>query len=239
MKKGFFLISLLLMVSLFSCKNNTDDDQKDEIPTAMVTFFNLSSYNVIIHRDSFYGPTIAQVNNINRETKVPVAVNNKTTVFSIEYIITPGNDDFNNETGEIFVSCYDPDIQIPVELKTNKPVTIQIPQPLNLVCKSAFIKIINTHSMPIRLRYSATSLKQTNNTSQIESGKQGIYKVDNIPNDGEHCKYYNISTTFDETFFSDFIIQNGAYITKNAYIYNFTFNGSIIEKIAERTLVFN
>ena len=225
------LIFLLFIFSLFSCNNHTDDNNKHEedYQTVMVTFFNSSSYNVIVHRDSFYGPIIAEVNNTSRETKVSVRIiDNKVTVFSIEYLISPVNDDIKNETGDISVSCYDPNMLIPVELKVNMPV-IEIPQPKNLVCKSAFVNIINSHNLSVRLRYSTSSINQANNVLLIEPNKQGLYKFNNIPVIGEHCQYYNISTAFDETRFSDFIIQNGEYLTKNAYIYSYTFNGSSIE----------
>jgi len=244
--KTRIIILLLFIVSLFSCDNNTGDTgdtnngQEDDYQTVMVTFFNLSSYNVIVHRDNFYGPVITEVNNISREKREPIRIiDNKVTVFSFEYIITPVNDDFKNETGDITVGCYDPDIQFPVELKPNNPITIQIPQPANLVCKSAFVKIINTHNLSVRLRYSTSSINQANNALLIEPKKQGLYKLDNIPDAGEDCQYYNISTAFDEVYFSDFITQNGEYLTRNAYIYYFTYNGTSIVKTDERILVFN
>jgi len=239
--KTRIIILLLFIVSLFSCDtSNTSNGQEDEYQTVMVTFFNTSSYNVIVRKDSFYGPIIAEVNNISREIKIPVRIiDNKVTVFSFEYIIKVVNDDFNNETKDIIVNCYDPDVQFPVELKANKPITVQIPQPVNLECKSAFVKIINTHNLAVRLRYSTNSIYQANNELLIEPNKQGLYKFDNISDVGEHCQYYNISTAFDETYFSDFISQNGEYITKNAFIYYFTYNGTSIVKANERILVFN
>jgi len=239
MKKAMSLF-LLFIFSLYSCDNNIVNNQENEYQTVTVTFFNTSSYNVIVRRDSFYGPIITEVDNISREKRIPVrVVENNVTVFSFEYIITPVNDDFQNETGNINVSCYDPDIQFPVELKPNNPITIQIPQPANLVCKSAFVKIINTHNLSVRLRYSTNSINQANNSLLIEPNKQGLYRFNNIPDIGEHCQYYNISTTFDAVYFSDFIAQNGEYITKNAYIYYFTYNGTSIVKADERILIFN
>jgi len=230
-------VFLLFIFSLFSCDNNKNL-QDDEFQTVMVTFFNPSSYKIIIRRDSFYGPIIAKVNNTSLEVPVRI-IDNKVTVFSIEYLITPVNDNFKNETGDISVSCYDPDVQIPVELKANHPITIQIPQPKNLVCKSAFVRIINTHNLPVRLRYSTSSKNQANNKLLIESYKQGLYKFDNIPDSGELCQYYNISTAFDEIYFSDFITKNGSYITKNAYIYSYTFDGNSIEMYGKpQSLIF-
>ena len=233
-------VFLLFIFSLFSCDSNSMNNvQHDEFQTVMVTFFNLSSYKVIVHRDSFYGPIITEVDNISREKKESVRIiDNKVTVFSFEYIITPVNDDFNNATGNITVSCYDPDVQFPVELKPNNPITIQIPQPANLVCKSAFVRIINTHNLSVRLRYSSSSINQANNTLLIEPNKQGLYKFDNIPDTGEYCQYYNISTAFDETHFSDFITQNGSFITKNAYIFYFTYNGNSIVKTSEHAIIY-
>ncbi|MCL2186430.1 MAG: hypothetical protein FWB86_11360 [Treponema sp.] len=236
--KTRIIILILFIVSLFSC--DTNNEHEDDYQTVMVTFFNTSSYKVIVHRDSFYGPIIGEVNNTSRETKIPVRIiDNKVVVFSFEYIITLVNDDSNNETGDITVSCYDPDIQFPVELKPNNPITIQIPQPANLVCKSAFINIINSHNLSVRLRYSTSSINQANNTLLIEPYRQGLYKFDDIPDIGEHCQNYNMSTAFDEIYFSDFITQNGEYLTKNAYIYYFTYNGTSIVKENERILIFN
>jgi len=235
-------IFLLLIFSLFSCNNTGDTNNKheDDHQTVMVTFFNSSSYKVIVHRDNFYGPIIAEVNDTSRETIVPVRlIDNKTTIFSFEYIRYPINDDIKNEFQDLFVS-YDTDIQYPIELKADKPETIKIPQPINPICKSALLIIINKHNLPIRLRYSMRSIEQTNNTLLIEPNAKGVYKLDNISNTGELCQYYNISTTFDETYFENFASKNGIYLTKNAFIFWYTFDGSIIEKYKEpQTLIFN
>jgi len=239
------LIMLLCLSFLISCENNGNDnnEQTDEAQTEIVTFFNTSTYKVIVRRDSFYGPLIGEVNTTNRETKVPIRVNedNAITVFYIEYIIYPINDDFNNEYSEVYAICYDPDVIIPVSIKAGQPITIQIPQPKssNLVFKSAFIRIINTHNLSVRLRFAGSNINQANNNLLIAPNQQGLYKLDNTPDTGELCQNYNITTTFDSFNFSDFISSNGQYIAKNRYIYYFTFDGNTITKTDERLLVFN
>ncbi|MCL2764009.1 MAG: hypothetical protein FWD40_01855 [Treponema sp.] len=235
---------LILFLCFASCDNNdiNNNGQTSEIQTVMVTFVNTSSYKTIVHRDSFYGPIITEVNTINRSAAVPVRVNDdyNLTVFSIEYIIYPVNDDFNNEYADVFASCYDPDIQIATAVKAGLPITIQIPQPSNLICKSAFIRIINNYELPVHLRYAGRNIFQANNILPIAPYQQGLYKLDNNPDEGVHCQHYNMATAFGSVNFSDFIEENDQYITKNAFIYYFIFNGNTITRFGEpRALIFN
>jgi len=236
-----FFIFLYLCISI-SCENN-NTEQDEDIKTVKVTFLNESSYYAKVHRDSFYGPIIAEVNTINRESVAflrPSENDGVGTVFSIEFIIFPVNDDIKNEKNEIFVSCYDLNVQIEKIIKLDEPCVIQIPQPVDLVCKSAFIKIINTHNLPIELRYVGRFIEQADKkTITIAPYKQGIYKFDGIPDEGENCQYYNIACAFDSVYFSDFESQNGINITKNANIYHYTFNGTSIVKTGEQKIVFN
>lgn len=233
-KKAYFFYLLFCLLSIISCGNN---DQTNEIQTVMVKFFNDSSYKIVIHQGSFYGPIIAEIAMTGGTSSVPIRVNddNNLTVFSIYYIIYPIDDDINNEYSEVFASCYDPDVQIENVIKAGQPITIHVPQPnpKNLVCKSAFIRITNTFNLPIRLRYASRNINQANNILPIAPYQNGLYKIDNIPDEGENCQYYNIATMFESTNFSDFITENGDYITKNAYTYYFTFNGNTILKNGE------
>jgi len=240
--KVYFLILLLCIFPIISCDNNdnNNNEQNNEIQTVMVTFHNTSSYKVIVHRDSFYGPVVTEVDTISRTSSVPIRVNNNNlTVFSMYYIIYPTNDDFNNEYNDVYSSCYDPNMQIAATIKAGQPITIPIPQPSNLVCKSAFVRIINTHNASVRLRYAGSNINQANNILLIAPGQQGLYKFDNIPVTGGLCQNYNIATIFDSFSFSDFVSSNGQYLTKNGYIYYFTFDGNSIIKTGDRALVFN
>jgi hypothetical protein len=82
----------LLFILLFSCdKNGNDDSEKENvIETVQVTFFNTSSYKAIVHRDSFYGPIVTEVDTISRTSTISIAANNNDiTVFSIYFIIYP------------------------------------------------------------------------------------------------------------------------------------------------------
>jgi len=240
------LISKILFLCfsffLVSCNNYNSKDEK--IQTVKVLFFNESKYNVIVHRDSFYGPIIAEVNTTDREAFAfvrPSDNNGNGTVFSIEYIwIIQIPDGLNNEIREVSVSGIDPNVQIPWVIVTNKPCTIQIPNPKNLVIKSAFISIINKHNLPVEFCYVQRRIGQAdNNNIPIAPYRQGIYKLNGIPDEGEECQYYNIVSAFESTFFSDFVSQNGIYITKNAYIYDFIFNGTSIVKTGEQKIIFN
>jgi hypothetical protein len=241
---------LFLFFSCFlvSCNNNNskqwDETKNEEIQTVKVTFFNESSYHIIVHRDSFYGPIIAEVNTTNREAFAfvrPSDNNGNGTVFSIEYIwIIQIPDGLNNETREVSVSGIDPNMQINTVIEINKPSTIQIPNPQNLEIKSAFINIINTHNLPIEFSYVQSRIRQAdNNIIPIAPNRQGIYKLNGIPDEGEKCQYYNIISTFESTFFSDFVSQNGIYITKKEYIYDYIFNGTSIVKAGEQRIIFN
>jgi len=247
-RKYFFLLLIFLFSGfLFSCSNNNtgqgNENHEGEIQTVRVMFFNESNHYVIVHRDSFYGPIITEVNTINRESFAfvrPSDNNGVGSIFAIEYIIYPVNDDIKDENDKIFVSCYDVNIQIKKIIIVGEPCTIQIPQPVNLVCKSAFIKIINTHDLPVELRYVGRVIKQADNiTIPIAPYQQGLYKLNGIPDEGENCQYYNIVSTFESSYFSNFVSQNGIYITKNEYIFHYTFNGTSIVKTGEQKIVFN
>jgi hypothetical protein len=246
-RKPIFLLLIFFLSSFFiSCNNNNDkqnnDEQDDKIQTVKVSFLNESPYYVKVHRDSFYGPIVTEVNTSDRNSFAyirPSDNNGVGTVFSIEYIIYPKNDDIRNGNGEIFISCYDTDVQIKKIIKAGEPCTIQIPHPPNLVCKSAFIKIINLHYLPIEFCYVLNRITQAdNNTIIINPYEQGLYKLDGIPDEGKHYQYYNIAATFESTYFSDFSAQNGLYITKNAYIYHYTFNGTSIINTKEEKIVY-
>jgi hypothetical protein len=240
-RKIIFLFCIFLCSSfLVSCDDN-DNEQDEKNQTVLVTFFNESKYRVIIHRDSFWGPIIAEVNTSDRIAKVRVAPSdNKGTVFSIEFIWPIQIvESINSEVREVPASGIDPNLQIQKVIVVGKPCTVQIPQPKNLEIKSAFMIIKNAHNLPINLRYIGNFIGQADNGNfPIASYRQGIYKLDGIPDEGEHCQYYNIASTFESAYFSDFIPQNGIYITKKAHIYKYTFNGTSIEKTGEESIVY-
>jgi len=245
----FFLCVFIYIATLYSCDLfNKDNEQNNEIQTVLVTFFNDSSYNVLVRRDSFYGPIIAEVNTSNRTANEYVRVSDDSgfgTVFSIEYVRYPFQDDLHNENRNISASFYDPAIQLNTILKENQPVTITIPQPANLVCRSAFVKIFNITSLPIDFRYANSFIRQAgNNDVSIAPFQYGIYKFPrqgqfNIPETGEDCQFYNIRTTSEVINFSDFITQNGTLITKNNSVFIFEFKDSEIKKTGEQPITFN
>jgi hypothetical protein len=237
--KNNVIFILLYIILLFSCNDN-NNEQINEIQTVRVTFINESSYFIKVHRDSFYGPIIAEVNTSSKESEVSLRPS-EGTVFSIEYIwLIQIPENTNNEVREVPVSGIDPNLQFPpIVIELGKPCTIQIPNPKNLEIKSAIIIIINAHNLPIELRYILRRIEQAdNNNFSIAPYRQGIYKLDGISDEGEHCQYYNIASTFESTYFSDFIPQNGTYITKKAYIYTYVFDGNSIIKTGEQSLIF-
>jgi len=223
MKKviSIFFIFLLTLVCFTAC----DDDPADDVKTGKVTFFNESSYKVIVHRDAFSGPVILELNPGQSKTMdVRVSDNYGVgTTFSIEYLraITDGTDKF---AGEVLASMIDPNVQITRIIEENKPITIQIPQPKNLEARSAFITILNSSSLPCELRYLGQTFKQTGNDNIPipPIGGIGIYKIDGIPPAGLSIQNYQIVSTFDSTTIDTFTAQNG-------FIYNFIYDGSAVK----------
>jgi len=230
---SFAFLSCLLV----SCENPTDDNNKNENPdvikTGKVTFFNESSYNIKIHRDSFSGPVLLELS-AGSSKRIDVRVSDTHgfgTTFSIEYLYRI-NDAFDTDSGEIFASGLDFNVQINFVIEENKSYTKQIPQPANLEFRSAFIKMLNAHNLPVEVRDVGRILQQAGNgIYPIAPGKTGVYRLSNIPVEGELLRNYLVVSTFNETPIPEFTVKNG-------FIYSFTYNGNSVVKTGEQTIIF-
>ena len=202
--------------------------------TGRVTFFNESSYRVLVHQESFSGVVLLELP-AGQSKAVDVRVSDNYGIgstFSIEYLYRI-NDAFDAESGEVIASGIDPNVQITRTIEEGKSYTIQIPQPANLEFRSAFIKILNSHNLPFELKYLGTVFKQTGNGNlTVAPGKTGVYKLDGISSGGKLYQNYTVATTiYDSTTIPDFTAQNG-------YIYNFTYNGSSVVQTGSQGIVF-
>jgi hypothetical protein len=245
MKKPFYIFTFFIFFIFFSsCQNgdnedkDNNDDNKDElnIKTNEITFLNVSSYIVIIHLDSFSGPVLEKLNNTTeREKTIPVRTSDNFgngTTFSFEYLY-PINDGSDLYSGEVCASGIDPDMQFTLVIEENKSYpTIQITNPKNLEFKSAFIKIQNGHNMQLELRHFSDTYKQAGNGHiPVAPEKFGIYKFDNIPDEGELIQNYKVVSTLPGTPIPDFTMMNGI-------IYDFYYNGFEVIKTGEQTILF-
>ena len=238
--KIIFSFAFLLCL-VVSCENPVDDNNEktnknpEVIKTGKITFINESSYNIKIHRDSFSGPLLVELNNTtNRSELVNVRISDTHgfgTTFSIEYLYRI-NDAFDTDSGDIFASGLDFNVQINFVIEEDKSYTIQIPQPANLEFRSAFIKMLNAHNLPAEVRYFRGTLQQAGNgIYPIAPWKTGVYRLSNIPAEGELLQNYLVVSTFNEVPIPDFTVKNGS-------IYNFTYDGSSVTKTGEQTIVF-
>jgi hypothetical protein len=213
--------------------DNTGDNNGTEVKTGKVTFFNESSYRVVIHRNAFSGPVLLELNDGQSRT-VDVRTSDNYGVgstFSIEYLYRI-NDAFDTESGELTAGGIDPNVQLNFVVEEQKSYTKQIPQPQNLEFQQAFLKILNTASLQCELRYLATVFKQSGNDNiSISPGKTGVYKLESIPAAGKLIQNYELLSTFASTVISDFTMRKGV-------IYSFTYNGSSAVKTGEQTIVF-
>jgi hypothetical protein len=213
--------------------DNTGDNNGTEVKTGKVTFFNESSYRVVIHRDAFSGPVLLELN-AGQSRTVDVRTSDNYGVgstFSIEYLYRI-NDAFDTESGELTASGIDPNVQLNFVVEEQKSYTKQIPQPQNLEFQQAFLKILNTASLQCELRYLGTVFKQSGNGNiPIAPGKTGVYKLESIPAAGKPIQNYELVSTFENTVIPDFTVKKGV-------IYNFTYNGSSAVKTGEQTIVF-
>ena len=222
------LVGVLLGLSL-SC----GEEAGVTVPAGQVTFFNESSYKVVVHQEAFSGVVLLELPaGQSKAVDVRASDNHGTgTTFSIEYLYRI-NDAFDAESGEVIASGIDPNVQINRVIEKDRSYTIQIPQPANLEFRSAFIKILNSHNLPFVLRYLGTEFKQTGNGNlTVASGKTGVYKLDGIPSGGKLYQNYEAVANFVSTTIPDFTAQNG-------YIYNFTYNGSSVVQTGSQGIVF-
>jgi hypothetical protein len=226
------VFSLFLFTHLFiSCNNSGNGNQsvvikpEDVTKTGSVTFFNESSYDVKIHRDSFSGPVVLELDNTTKQrATVQVRISDILygTTFSYEYIVPIKGDDFDSTNEEIFASGFDFDFQPNYVIKEGESITVQIPNPTNIEFKTSFIIIYNIYNLPVELRYYGRTLKQAGSgVIPVAQEKFGIYKLEEIPADGEQYQGYKIVSTFMETPVPDFFVENG-------FKYAFTFDGTSV-----------
>jgi hypothetical protein len=242
MKKTIkFCLFLLICLIFAACPGDSDDSGKNLPPaakTGKVTFFNESSYKIVVHQDAFSGPVLLELS-VGESKRVDVRISDNYGIgstFSIEYLYRI-NDAFDTESGEVIASGIDPNVQINFVVEEDKSYTKHIPQPQNLEFRNAFIKILNSSSLQFELKYLGTVFKQTGNGNiPVAPGKTGVYKLPlgtegNIPADGKLYQNYEVVSTFANTTIPDFT-------AKNEVIYSFTYNGSSVVKTGEQTIIF-
>ena len=231
----FFLLTHLFV----TCKNSTSSDNNEpaDVKTGNVTFWNVSSYNVKIHRDSFSDPVLLELSAWEPAKTIPVRISDNNgvgTVFSIEYLYRINeqiNDGPDSESGEVIASGIDPNLQIPYVIKENEAIPIQISNPPNLEFKTAFIKILNAHNLPCELKYyNRRTLQQNNGNFPITPGKTGIYK-ESVPEKGELYSGYTVATYYESVPVPDFTLRNGN-------IESFEYDGNTVTHTGTQTMVF-
>jgi len=228
------LLVLFLASLIISCEeptDNTNNDNEPGIKTGRVTFFNESSYNVKVHRDSFSGPLLAEVPTSGSRTKtVDVRISDDLgygSTFSIEYLYPiPITEGFDTENGEVIASGLDFDVQISRVIEEGRSYTVQIPQPLNLEFRTAFIELKNISDLPCELRYYGSTLPLNDGNLTIVPYKTGVYRITGIPPEGMLYQGYHVVSTFTSTDFPDFTAKNG-------FIYSYTYNGNTVTKTGE------
>jgi len=222
-----------LVITACPADDGNNNGNKVDVQTGKVTFFNESSYKVVVHQDAFSGPVLLELS-AGETKKVDVRTSDNHGVgstFSIEYLyrITDG---FDTESGEVIASGIDPNVQINFVIEKDKSYTKQIPQPKNLEFRSAFIKILNSGNLQFELKYLGTVFKQTGNGNiSVAPGKTGVYKLDNIPAEGKLYQNYEVASTFANTAIPDFTVKNG-------FTYSFTYNGTSVTQTGEQTILF-
>jgi hypothetical protein len=214
------MASLFAMLFL-SCGNHG----LDSLGGGQVTFYNESSYSVVIHHASFsgiiLGDTLASGSSFS--TTVSPSDNYGTgSVFSIEYWFMISEN--------VWIGSIDPNAQIIRNIEVGKSYEIHIPQPVNFHLSEAFIKIINTSSMPIEFHYLSKYYKQAGSgETAIPSRGTGFYKVDFLDDTEIEFKYHSIAQIFEEYPFPEFTAKKG-------YIYIFEFDGNTVEPINEQKI---
>jgi hypothetical protein len=204
------------------------------VKTGSVTFFNESGYRAEVHLDAFSGPLLVELGSGGMKT-VDVRVSDNHgigTMFSIAYLYRI-NDGFDADSGDIFAELIDPDVQINRVIEENKSITIQIPHPKNPEFRSAFVKILNAHNMPIELRHLSQVLKQTGNgLVPVPPGKTGVYRLEGIGDGGKQIENHLVFSNFVGT-------DVPTFTAKNSTVYEFSYNGTSVTKTGEWTIVFN
>ena len=218
---------------LASCDQPANENGNERLRMGRVIFFNESSYRVNVRRDTFSGPIVVELSSGEiRTVDVRISDHAFGTTFAIEYLF-PVTDGFDVDSGEIFAVGIDMNVQINRVVEENMPITIQIPQPTALEFRTAFIRILNAHSLPVDFRYFGSIQMQAGTGNiPIAPGRTGVFKLDQIPA-GERNTFqgFNVVSTFDSTPVPAFTAQNGV-------IYSFTFNGSMVIKTGEQTIIF-
>ncbi|MDR2716573.1 MAG: hypothetical protein LBB89_00710 [Treponema sp.] len=240
----FVLIISLMFAACSDTDNSTDGNNSNNgnnnsvVKTGKVTFFNESSYKIVVHQDAFSGPVLLELS-AGESKRADVRISDNYGIgstFSIEYLYRI-NDAFDTESGEVITSGIDPNVQINFVVEENKSYTKQIPQPANLEFRNAFIKILNSSSLQCELKHLGTVFKQTGNGNlSVAPGKTGVYKLPlgtegGIPAEGRLYQNYQAVSTFESTTIPDFTAKNG-------FIYSFTYNGSSVIKTGEQTIIF-
>jgi hypothetical protein len=237
----FIYFSLIISLIFAACPADTDDSDNGStvvVKTGKVTFFNASSYKVVVHQDAFSGPVLLELS-AGESKKVDVRTSDNHGIgstFSVEYLYRI-NDAFDTDSGEVIASGIDPNVQINFVVEENKPYTKQIPQPQNLEFRNAFIKILNSSGLQCELRYLGTVFKQTGNGNvPVAPGKTGVYKLPlgtegSIPAEGRLYRNCEVAANFVNTTVPDFTALNG-------FIYSFTYNGTLVTKTGEQTILF-
>jgi len=232
--KKFYLSFLIIFFIIFtSCK----DEDESGTDTGKITFYNISSYKVVVHQDYFSGPVLLEMPAGGSPRQVDVRVSDNHSggsTFSIEYLyrLNEAEYGFNYDSSEIIASGIDPDVQINVVVDAGKSYNVQIPQPKELEFKSAFIQITNISDLPVELKYYGTIYKQTgNNAVPVAPGKTGVYKLSGIPDSGMLYQNLTVATSFEGAVIPEFTAQNG-------WIYYFTYNGVNAVNSGKQSLVF-
>ena len=233
MKNFIFLGFICLIFSI--CSNTTSNSNGNEpsYKTGKVTFWNVSSYKVVVHQDAFSGPvllelTAGQTKNVDVRTSDNHGVG---STFSIEYLYHV-NKDFDTESGEVIASGIDPNVQINFVVEENKPYTVEITNPPNMESRSAFVSILNKSNLQFELRYLGTGFKQAGNGKiPVMPFKTGIYKLEGIPANGKLYQNYELVSTFTHTIISDFTAENG-------WIYYFEYDGNSVKYLGKETFVY-
>jgi hypothetical protein len=230
-----YLILTICVLFFCACPSESGEETEKQQPvkTGKVTFFNESSYKVVVHHSAFSGPVLMELD-AGQSKKVDVRTSDNHgvgTTFSIEYLYRV-SDGLDAGSGEVIASGIDPNVQINFVVEEDKTYTRQIPQPANLEFRSAFIKMLNSSSLPCELKYLGTIFKQTGNGNiSVAPGATGVYKLDGIPAGGKLYHDYRAATTFESAAIPDFTAMNG-------FIYSFDYNGSAVTKTGEQTIVF-